>query len=228
MRNHARLIAVLTFFLFNLAQAEGLYLTGGEIARNASYLYVGHIGSLKHDKLQAGPAYRVWADQAKYQYSSNGVTHKATARSIEAGLGSLFQGNPMSGSGFISLVGRNTVISPDDWASDARGGAITAKIQGDLVYAISNYYSSNLSASYVALNNSYWARLRVMRALPSSRSAGIEIIHQGDSSYSLSQIGGVISALKLGSVDMTLKAGARKVRGESTSPYAGVELGANF
>lgn len=208
------------------AQAEGLYLTGVETSRDASYLYLGRMASIEHDQLQNGLAYRVWVDQIKYQYSSNGVTHRATAYGIEGGLGDLFTLTPkLSGSGFISLVARNTDISPKDPTSNAQGEKVSIKVQGDLNYRLGEHWLSIINASYTALNQAYWTRLRVMREFSFPLAVGIEVIKQGDATYSIDQVGVALTGLQLGKAGVGIKAGARRVSGESASPYVGVELG---
>ncbi len=211
------------------AQAENLYLTGAEVARNANYVYLGGISPINQQKMQAGPAYRLWFDQTRYQYDANGATHKATAYGIEGGIGSLFNASAaLSGSAFVSLVYRNTVLSPDDQTNAARGAHTSVKVQADFNYRFAEQWMSSLNTSYIALNHAYWGRLRVMRDSSPPIATGLEYIKQGDETYAIDQFGVVVTGLQAASVGVTLKAGARQVWGESSSPYVGIELGALF
>lgn len=225
----AGLSSLLLFTAAPAAHAAALYLAGAEVSEDADYLYLGRIAAIGQSQLQAGPAYRLWADRTKYQYDANGLTHRATAYGVEAGLGRLFQPTAqLGGSAFASLVVRDTRLSPDDPGSDARGSDLTLKLQGDLDYRPGSGLSANFGASYVLLNDAYWTRLRLLRALAGTTAFGIELIHQGDASYKLNQGGLVYAGWKAGGVGIDFKAGVRKVRGESSAPYLGVELGASY
>ena len=224
-----RVILALFVCLPVVARAEGLYLTGAEVARNANYVYLGRLASINQEKVQPGPAYRLWFDQTKYQYNASGTTYKATAYGIEAGIGSLFNlSSTLSGSAFASLVYRDTVLSPVDLTNAATGPHTSIKLQGDINYRFAERWMSVFNTSYIALNQAYWGRLRVMRESSPPVAAGLEYIKQGDATYSIDQLGLVVTGPQAAGVGITLKAGARQVRGEGSSPYVGIELGALY
>lgn len=208
--------------------SQSLYMAGAESSRDASYLYVGRMASIGHDALQNGPVYRLWVDQTKYQYVSNGVVHKASMLGAEAGVGILFNDGTLGGSVFASLAARDTKISPDDLGNDGRGSNLTVKLQTDLNYRFSQRWSAGLGASYTVLNQGYWARLRLMWAQSERLSLGLELVRQGDANYALHQNGVFLSGPRLGPFDLGLKAGSRQVLGERSAPYIGIELGVMY
>lgn len=231
MRNIGAAAGLSSLLLLTAAAAHGeaLYLAGAEVSEGASYLYLGRIAAIGQPQLQAGLAYRLWVDQTRYRYDANGLTHKATAYGVEGGIGSLFRPSSVfGGSAFVSLVARDTSLSPDDPGSEARGSDLTLKLQGDLNYQPSPGLTAIVGASYVPLNDAYWTRFRLLRSLAGTTALGIELIHQGDASYALNQAGLVYSGWQIGSVGIDLKSGVRRVEGESSSPYVGVELGASY
>lgn len=231
MRNIGATVGLNSLLLLVAATAHGeaLYLAGGEVSEGASYVYLGRIAAIGQPQLQAGPAYRLWVDQTRYRYDANGVTHRATAYGVEGGIGSLFQPSQvLSGSAFVSLVARDTRLAPDDPGSEARGSDLTLKLQGDLNYRPTPGLTAIVGASYVALNDAYWTRVRLLRSLAGTTALGIDLIHQGDASYALNQAGLVYSGWQAGSFGVDFKAGVRRVEGESSSPYLGVELGASY
>lgn len=210
------------------AWSQSLYMAGAESSRNASYLYLGRMASIGHDALQNGPVYRLWLDQTKYQYVSNSVLHKASMLGAEAGLGLLFDDGTLGGSVFASLAARHTQLLPEDLGNSGRGAHLTVKLQTDLNYRISPRLSAGMGASYTVLNKGYWGRVRLMWQQSEHLSMGMELVRQGDASYTLHQNGIFIAGPRLGAFDIGLKLGERRVLGERSAPYVGIELGVMY
>lgn len=207
---------------------QALYLGGAETSPHAGYAYFGRIASLEHPSLQNGLAWRLWLDRAEYRYESNGRIYRGTATGIEAGIGTLFGSDPFTGSAFVSLVGRDTRISPGDPGNASQGFHAGLKLQTDLNYRFTRELTGNLGASYMVPGHAYWTRARLMWTLPNQLRLGVEQAWHGDDHYRMRQTGLVLGGMRWGGADVTLKAGSRHLRGEGSAPYVGIELGWNF
>jgi hypothetical protein len=210
------------------AHAQALYLGGAETSPHANYAYFGRLASIDHPGLQNGLAWRLWLDRAEYRYESNGRSYHGTATGIEAGVGMLFGSDPFTGSAFVSLVGRDTRITPYDPGNSSQGFHASIKLQTDLNYRFTRQLSGNLGASYTALGNAYWVRGRLLWTLPNQLRLGVEQAWHGDDHYRMRQTGLVLGGMRWGGADVTLKAGSRHLNGEGSAPYVGIELGWNF
>jgi len=124
---------------------------------------------------------------------------------------------------------RDTHLSPDDPTSKARGGKVRGKVQLEGETPLSASWRINGNASYVFGQQNYWVRGRLLYRLAGGISTGPELLTQGDPDYKVNQVGWVVVGLRPApDVDLGLKLGAKKLRGESTRPYLGIEASHPF
>ncbi|AVP58501.1 cellulose biosynthesis protein BcsS [Pulveribacter suum] len=210
------------------ALADGLWLSGAEASRGASYLYVGRIASLEHEQLQNGWATRLWLDRASYTYWASGQRYRGRSVGLEAGVGYLFGQAPFTGSVFLNLMARDTHLSPSDPGSAVSGFHLRPKVSSDLNWQFSPEWGANAGMSYTPLGNAWWARARLLHGSQGGLQWGLEHARHGDDSYRARQTGVVLTGVPAGPARWAFKAGVRQMRGESSSPYVGVDLSWTF
>lgn len=210
------------------ALAEGLWLSGAEASRGASYLYLGRIASLEHDQLQNGWATRLWLDRAGYTYRVDGQRYRGRSVGLEAGVGYLFGQAPFTGSVFVSLMARDTHLSPADPGSEVSGFHLRPKVSSDLNWQFHPRWAANAGLSYTPLGHAWWARARLLWGRADGLRWGLEHAQHGDDSYRARQTGVVLTGVPAGAAHWSFKAGVRQLRGESSAPYVGVDLNWTF
>lgn len=207
---------------------EGIYLAGAEIAHHNTYAYVGMVRSAS-GQLGYGFLQRLWLDLCTYSYDKNGERIDAQFGRVSGALG--YQQSSERGwwTVYLGAAYRYTDLSPSDPASAANGHQFNPLflLEGERKLALS--WRANGAVSYVAGQEAYWARGRLLRALTEKRSAGIELVLHGDPDYRVTQAGVLIDGITLdGRVNLAFKLGLRKEDQESTSAYFGVEFSSSF
>lgn len=204
-------------------------LGGAEISQDVSYVYAGMVTPLSGSQLGNGIVRRLWADLSTYRYVKNGVTFDARSPGMAASLGVQHSQEDFWWAAFVGATYRYTRISPNDPGSSVQGGNVRANLQLEGEHTINLLWKLSGNASYIVGQDAYWARARLLRSIWSSRQLGLESVIQGDNDYRLSQIGVVLSGMKLSNdINMGLKMGGRRVEGLSSHLYAGVELENRF
>lgn len=209
--------------------AESLGLAGAEVSPDSSYVYMGATLPIHGSRLGSGIVQRYWLDRLTYSYKNNGRNIDARAWGAEGALG--YQGNPSWGwwGTYFGLLYRDTRLSPDDLGSTSRGGKIRGRFQLEGERDLNDAWRVNGNASYVFGQDSYWIRGRVLYKVNGRISTGLEMITQGDPDYNAAQLGWVVLGLSAGpNVDLGLKIGAKRTKGEAAQGYLGIELSRLF
>ncbi len=204
-------------------------LGGGEVSRDASYVYAGRVAPLSGSQLGNGMVSRLWADWLTYEYKKNGVTYDVSTPGLEVALGVQRARTDFWWSIFGGVIYRHTNISPHDPESAVQGGKFRIKLQVEGEQTINPLWKLSGNASYIFEQDAYWARSRLFRHIGSGHQLGLEAITQGDPYYRLAQLGAVLFGIKLSDqISAGFKVGARKIEGSNSQVYMGVELGNRF
>jgi hypothetical protein len=202
-----------------------MILTGAEVAKDTAYTYLGMVAPFAGNSLENGYVYRLWADYSKYSYTGGDVKHDADAPSISGAVGYVQSGEGHWWGAYAGLVYRHTSISPDDLSSSSRGGKLRPNFSLEGEQELGPDWRVGAMGSYTVGQRAYWTRGSVSRVIGDSRRLGVEAIAQGDPSYHASQYGVFLSGIKIGSVELGFKVGARHQGGGlGTDPYFGIEL----
>jgi hypothetical protein len=209
--------------------ADSIALGGAEAGSDNSYLYAGVVRPLQGSTLGNGAVQRYWVDRTTYTYDGGNGKIDAEAWGVEAALGYQGAHDQTWWGTYAALVYRDTHLSPDDPSSRARGGNLRAKVQVEGETPLSASWRINGNASYVFGQQNYWVRGRLLYRLSGTLSTGPEVLTQGDPDYKISQVGWVVTGLRpTPDLDLALKLGAKKPRGEATQGYVGIELSHPF
>jgi hypothetical protein len=233
-RRARRAICVGAFVLASIASgpaaAESLFLTGAETSRDGGYIYGALLAPLPGSTLGNGFVQRYWAEWLRYEYvgGSNQVI-EARAPGFEAALG--YQKGHANGyfGTYAGIYHRNVSLSPDDSDSTVRGSQTRLRVQLEAEQRFASVWRVNGIASYVFVQEGYWLRARLLRAVRGPVLFGVEALAQGDPAYKGHQIGLVVTGFEpVPRLSLGFKLGARKIEGRSTGSYVGFELGKVF
>lgn len=209
--------------------ADSIALGGAEAGADNSYLYAGVVRPLQGSTLGNGVVQRYWVDRTTYRYDGSNGKIDAEAWGVEGALGYQGSHDQTWWGAYAALVYRDTHLSPDDPTSKARGEKFRGKVQVEGETPLSASWRINGNASYVFGQQNYWVRGRLLYRLSGTLSTGPEVLTQGDPDYKISQVGWVVTGLRpTPDLDLGLKLGAKKARGESTQAYLGIELSHSF
>lgn len=205
-----------------------LALSGFEGGPGNTYSYLGMIQPL-HKSLGDSIVTRIWLDRLSYTYINEDQKINAEAFGGEGALG---YRKPTQWGWWAAYAGalyRDTSFSPDDLDSKARGGIARAKFQIEGERNFTERWRANAMASYVAGQNSYWTRGRLLYRAGEIVSTGPEVIGLGDRDYNIMQFGWTVVGIRImPGLDVNLKGGARIIQGSGTTGYGGIEIGYPF
>jgi len=211
---------------------ENLLVAAGQLGgQNNSYGTVGVITPLAGSKLGKGWVARVFADEVTYQFNGAGN------REIDAlGLGGSASVGYMDSddSGWYGVYAgpayRYVRLSPNDPASKAKGGTVSARIQAEGEKNITQSMKINaLAGTDVSSNTGYWARVRPLAKVEGDIYAGPEVSFMGDQDYKAYQVGLALVGIHLtDKTQVGINGGYRKTQDQPSSGYGGVELGSRF
>ena len=173
---------------------------------------------------------RYWAEYLTYEYvGGSDQDIEAKAPGVEAALG--YQKGYETGyfGVYAGLYHRNVSLSPDDPNSSVRGSQTRLRVQLEVEQRFATAWRVNGIASYVFVQESYWTRARLLRAVRGPLLFGVEAVVQGDPEYKGNQVGLVLTGFQpVPGLDLGFKLGAKKIEGRSTVAYVGFELGKLF
>jgi hypothetical protein len=212
------------------AAAESLFLTGAETSRDGDYVYAAFLLPFPGSTLGNGFVQRYWAEWLRYEYvgGTNQVI-EAKAPGFEAALG--YQKGHENGyfGTYAGIYHRNVSLSPDDPNSTVRGSQTRLRVQVEAEQRFATAWRVNGIASYVFVQEGYWLRARLLRAVRGPVLFGIEGVAQGDPEYKGNQVGLVLTGFEpVPRLSLGFKLGAKKIEGRSTNAYVGFELGKVF
>lgn len=211
------------------ADAESrLFLAGGEVADAAYYGYAGLVLPLPGHADGRGFLQRYWLDRFGYEYDGGVGRVKANALGAEAALGYGASSARGWATGWIGLRYTDTSLSPDDREASARGRQLGAKLQLEGERSVAEAWRIGAIGSWSNEQDAYWGRVRVMRAVSTTRAVGVEFVANGNQEADSTAAGLV---LELRPADrrwsVGLKAGYR-FQDDVDGVYGGVELGYGF
>lgn len=207
---------------------DRLFLAGGEYADAAYYTYAGLILPGPGRRNGRGFLQRYWVDAFGYEYDGAPGRVEARAVGAEAAIG---YGAGTAGGWWTVSAGlryTDTDLKPDDRSATARGGQLGGKFQFDGETGLGGGWRGSVIASYATRQNGYWGRLRLMRDIGPSSSAGIEFVANGNDEADSTAVGAVLGLKPgTGAWSVHLKAGYR-FQEEADGAYAGLEIGRGF
>jgi len=109
---------------------------------------------------------------------------------------------------YAGLDFQNHRLRPDDLANTMRGLHSGLRIGADLWWQPTEKTMTSLSASYASIGQGYWSRLAYGWHLLDRFYAGPEIHAMGDVTYRQWRAGAHVTALRMGSFEWSLGAGA--------------------
>lgn len=203
------------------ALADNTALAGAEVgAQGSRHVYAGTVMKPAGDSPWRA---RLWLDETRYEYDTNGTTVKARARGAEAAVG---LGGASGADWWAAYFGprhERTTLSPDDRGNDSRGSRTRAKLQAETERGV-GAWRLNAGAAWVFGADKYWLRGRLMHPLAPRSLLGVELLRHGGPDYTATQMGGLYT-LPLGERSSALlKGGLRHDESGGTGGYAGVEL----
>jgi len=205
-----------------------LALLGGDLGNDAYYSYAGLMLPGPGNDSGRGLLQRYWVDAFGYEYDSASQRIEASAYGLEAALGYGASNEKGWASGFIGLRYTDTDLTPDDTSASARGSQLGFKVDLQGEREIATGWRGNLILSFANKQRAYWTRARLMRALTSRQSLGVEVV-AGGNDESRSRGGGAVYTFQPGQSawSVGLKAGYRDDSDQSGA-YGGIELGYSF
>lgn len=211
------------------AEPSAQLFGGVEVSTGTSYTYLGHVAPLSGSSFGNGFVRKLWVDWSRYRYDKGGQTYDVSAPGAEMALGYQRASENHWWASYAGLTYRHSSISPDDPTSTIRGGMLRPKFQLEGEQTLDQKWKVSAIGSYITGQRAYWVRGRVLRDAWSDRQIGLEEITQGDPNYHANQFGVLLLGLKASNtVDVGLKAGARRVGGLNSQAYFGIELGGMY
>ncbi|HEX9625762.1 MAG TPA: glycosyltransferase family 2 protein [Acidiferrobacterales bacterium] len=207
-----------------LAGAEG----GSD---NAYYAYAGAIVPLRSvDALGRGWAQRYWVDRLGYDFESGGERIRAGAPGLSAALGYQGRAAGWQWAAYAGAVHRNTTLRPDKPDAAARGSQTAGLVIAEAGRHFDGGWQLGAIASATIDPDSYWTRLRVLRAVAGGGlAAGSELVWQGDTDYRQVKAGLVVESLRAGGgFALSVKLGVSKTHGLASGAYGGIEIARRF
>jgi hypothetical protein len=207
------------------AREDRLFLGGAELSSGNSYAYVGLVAPLtKKDDSGSGFVQRYWADWLTYTYNKNAEEIQAQAWGAEAAIGYILAGRAGWSGFYVGGVLRDTTTSPEDPENVADGTHLRLKFQLEGELTPANWRIAGIAA-YITGQQQYWMRARVLHSVGEHLWTGPELIYQGDPTYKRAQIGWALDGVKIGKGFLLgVKGGVSRNEGQSTHPYAGIEI----
>lgn len=208
------------------AEPSTLLLGGAEFSTGVSYYYLGQVAPLSEGSASNGFVRKLWLDWSKYRYDgAGGQTYNVSAPGAAVSLGYRRASSNNWWATYAGLVYRNSSISPVDLTSTVRGGMVRPQFQLEGEQMLGQKWKVAGIGNYIEGQRAYWVRGRVLRDILSDQQIGLEVITQGDPTYSANQFGVVLAGLKAGNaLNVGLKLGVRRVTNLSSRPYFGIEL----
>lgn len=205
------------------AEAEQVWVAGGETSSDADYAYIGVILPFAGGRLGKGPVQRYWVDWLRYSFETGSGEVEAEAPGAEAALGYQW---PLYGGTFTAYVGaafRNTSLDSSDAESEVEGAEIGAKFQIEAHRQFERWRTEAIG-SFTTNIDAYWVRWRLGYATGWGYTQGVELLTQGGPDYQISQAGLVFGDIPLGPVSLNVKAGVRHTEDVGNGGYVGIEL----
>jgi hypothetical protein len=211
------------------AGEANLFLGGAELSSGNSYAYIGLVAPIsKKDDSGSGLVQRYWADWLSYTYDKNAEQIQAQAWGAEAAIGYILAGGAGWSAFYVGGVLRDTTTSPEDRENVADGTHLRLKFQLEGELTSVNWRIAGI-ASYITGQQQYWMRARVLHSVGEHLWTGPELIYQGDPTYERAQIGWALDGIKIGKGFLLgVKGGVSRNEGQSSHPYAGIEIGRWF
>lgn len=206
----------------------GAQLLGGvESSTGTSYSYLGYIVPFSGSSLGNGVVTKLWLDWSDYSYVANGQAYDVRNPGADVALGYQQAKETHWWGAYAGMTYQQLHISPANPASNVDGDHLWPKFQVEGEQTLDQIWKIALIGSYVGVQQSYWARARVLRKGWFGYQLGLEAITQGDPGYRANQYGVVLTGMQIGNrADIGFKLGTLKIEGLSSHPYFGVELGA--
>ncbi len=206
---------------------------GGEVGEDGYTGYIGNVTALNGDIGSDGYLLRISGAFGEYEYDNNAVAGGEvdnSSRSADLMIGYQTVGVDFISSIFAGVEYRDNDLSPNDPTNQARGGEAGAKFQFEASTRGDGGFAGVL-ASYSTAHETYYARGR-LGIQESGLTFGAEGTLLGDASYDGYKVGGFISGIPLGDLNMSITAGYEESEGnragstDDSGFYAG--LGFSF
>ncbi len=209
------------------SEPSTLFLGGAEFSSGTSYDYLGQIAPLSEDLSNTGFVRKIWIDWLKYSYTGAGnQTYYASAPGAAFSLGYRQSNEFHQWGAYLGLVYRDTNISPVDPTSTVSGSMLRPQLQLDGEQTIYKNWKVAFNGSYIEGEQAYWANGKLLREIWSGQQIGLEVIKQGDPSYSAHQFGVLWTGLKFSDIfNFGFEIGTSQVTGQNSYPYFGIQFG---